>query len=86
MPTALEKGYDIVYSTWFGLRGPKGIPPAAKAKLVNAFEKSAKDPQVISLLAKIDCDANYLSPEEQEKKSQAEYKLYMDVWGKIGKK
>jgi tripartite-type tricarboxylate transporter receptor subunit TctC len=86
VPTALEKGYDIALSSWQGLRAPKGLPKPVSAILIDAFQKTMKDPQIIQSMAKFDCSVTYFSPEEMEKKNQEEYKLYLDVWEKIGKK
>jgi len=63
VPTALEKGYDIVLSSWQGMRGPKGLPKSVRASLINAFEKTVKEPQIIQMLAKSDCRVTYFSPE-----------------------
>lgn len=86
VPTSLEKGYDIALASWQGLRGPKGLPKPVKASLVSAFEKTVKEPPIIQMLAKIDCGVTYFSPEETEKKTQEESKLFSEIWEKIGKK
>ncbi len=86
VPTAQEKGYDLSLSTWQGLSAPKGLPKPVKASLVQAFEKSMKDPQSIQMLRKLDCSVTYYSPEETEKKIQEENKLFLEVWDRIGKK
>jgi tripartite-type tricarboxylate transporter receptor subunit TctC len=86
VPTASERGFDISLSTWQGLRAPKGLPKPVRDSLVQAFEKAMKDPQILQMLAKLDCSVNFLNPEETEKQSQAEYKLFLEVWEKIGKK
>ncbi len=86
VPTALEKGYDISLSTWQGLSAPKGLPKSVGATLISAFEKAMKDPQVIQSMAKFYSSVTYLSPEETGKKALEEYKLYLDIWEKIGKK
>jgi len=86
VPTALEKGYDIVLASWQGLRGPKGIPKPVKATLISAFEKTVKEPLIVQNLAKLDCEVTYFSPEEVDKKVREENKLFSDIWDKIGKK
>ena len=86
VPTASERGFDLSLSTWQGLRAPKGLPKPVRDSLVQAFEKAMKDPQILQMLAKLDCSVNFLNPEETEKQSQAEYKLFLEVWEQIGKK
>jgi len=86
VPTALEKGYDIVLSTWQGLSAPKGLPRPVTASLINAFEKTMKDQDLVQSLAKFSASVTYFSPEEVEKKGQEEYKLFLDIWEKLGTK
>lgn len=83
VPTALERGFDIKLSSWQGLRGPKGLPKPARDSLVQAFEKTMKDPQVIQLLANLNASVDYLSPEEMDKKTRDDYKLFLDTWEKV---
>jgi len=84
VPTAMERGYDIVLASWFGLQGPKGLPKEVRETLTQGFERTAKDPKVISALERIGFNITYRSPEEQDKKIQEEYKLYLDIWEKAG--
>lgn len=50
VPTAKELGYDIVYSSPYGLVGPKNMPPAAVKRLQNAFKTAMEDPDNTALL------------------------------------
>jgi tripartite-type tricarboxylate transporter receptor subunit TctC len=47
VPTFLEKGLKVVYSSWYGLGGPKGMPKEVSQKLKDVIYKVMKDPQTI---------------------------------------
>ncbi len=47
VPTAKELGFDVVSGSSRGYSAPKGIPAEAKKKLIEAFQKMAKDPAFI---------------------------------------
>lgn len=85
VPTAMERGYDIFSSIWFGLQAPKGLPKTVRDTLVQAIEKTVKDAEVISRLAKLGFNTTYLSPEEADRKIQEEYKLFLNIWEEVGK-
>ncbi len=80
-----EKGVNMFnFSIWCGLHAPKGLPPEVKSILAQAFERAAKDPQIISMVAKAGFTHFYLTPEEADKQIQEEYKVYRDLLAKIG--
>jgi tripartite-type tricarboxylate transporter receptor subunit TctC len=85
LPTMAEKGVNMHhFSIWCGLHAPKGLSPEIKSILVQAFEKAAKDPQIISMLSKAGFTYFYLSPEKADMQIQEEYKVYHDLLTKIG--
>lgn len=87
VPTALEIGYDIVMSTsYYGLTAPKGLPKPVRDNLIQAFEKTVKDLQMIAMFTKVNATLSYQTPEESGKRIQDEYNLFLDIWDKIGKK
>jgi len=49
-PTVKEAGLDVVTAGWLGFAAPAGIEPAVRDKLVDAFVRAARDPQVRSTL------------------------------------
>jgi tripartite-type tricarboxylate transporter receptor subunit TctC len=46
VPTFGEKGVDLVFSAWWGIGGPKGMPEKTVAVLKKALYKAVEDPQV----------------------------------------
>lgn len=86
VPTAMEKGLDITWAAWQGIRAPNGLPKAVRAKLVDAFEKTMKDPEILQALDKLESNVVYLSPEETQKQSVRELNLVLEVWEKANKK
>ena len=47
VPTYVEKGLDVVYRSWVGIAGPKGMPKEVSEKLKSVLYEVLKDPQVI---------------------------------------
>jgi len=84
VPTMLEKGYDMQLLLWNGLHAPKGLPDDVKSVLIHAFEKTAKDPEMVSLLSKAGYYHFYLNPEEQDKMIKEDYKVLHNVMVKAG--
>ena len=46
IPTFKELNYDILYGAWRGIAAPKGLPPAVRKTLIDAFTKAVKSPAV----------------------------------------
>lgn len=85
VPTAKERGIDIPpLTSWFGLQAPKGLPKEVRTTLVEAFKNVIKDRDIVSTLTKLGFNISYLNPEEVDKRMQEEYKLFVDVWTKVG--
>jgi tripartite-type tricarboxylate transporter receptor subunit TctC len=85
VPTMSEKGIKMFdFKIWCGLHTPKGLPSQVKMILIQAFERAAKDPQIISMLNKAGYDYFYLTPEAAEKQIEKEYGVYHDLLMKIG--
>lgn len=83
VPTAVEKGIDIVLGAWFGLYAPKMLPKPVRTTLIQAYEKTAKDPEMISKITMLGFNMKYLRPEEANEKIQKEYKLCLETWEKL---
>jgi len=47
VPTFKEKGLDVVFSAWYGIAGPKGMPRDVAGRIKEAIYKALHDPQVI---------------------------------------
>jgi tripartite-type tricarboxylate transporter receptor subunit TctC len=67
VPTAKDLGYGIVSTSPYGLVGPKGMDPAVVARLHDAFKKAIEDPKHMDLLAQLNQEAWYRSPEDYRK-------------------
>ncbi|MBQ3966468.1 MAG: tripartite tricarboxylate transporter substrate binding protein [Treponema sp.] len=64
IPTFKEQGFDITYFTWRGLALPKGVDPAIKQILVDAFAKAEQDPEFVETAAKLNLNLAYQDPVE----------------------
>lgn len=49
--TFKEQGFDLVNGSLRGVVAPKGLPEDVAAKLIEAFEKAAADPEFVSAMA-----------------------------------
>ena len=69
VPTFVELGYpDMVADVWWGVAAIKGTPEPVKAKIVDTFEKVAKDKSFVSMMKKMEMPIVYLSPKEFNEK------------------
>ncbi len=50
VPTFKEKGIDLVWSGWWGLGGPKGLPNDVLLVLKDVLDKTIQDPQVAKIV------------------------------------
>ena len=50
VPTFVEKGLPVVFSAWYGIAGPKGMPREVSQKLKDAIYKALKDPQIVQAI------------------------------------
>ena len=62
--TFKEQGFDITYYTWRGLALPKGVDPAIKQILVDAFTKAEKDPEFVKMAANMNLNLAYLNSDD----------------------
>ncbi len=64
-----EQGYpDMVADVWWGVAVLKGTPEPIKAKILETFEKVAKDKSFKSMMRKMEMPIVYLSPREFKEK------------------
>ena len=84
LPTAKEKGYDVVGGSYFFLAAKKGTPKPVLDILVNLFKQAGNDPKVVAALTNTGLIASRLGPEETERKVFRDYDLGRDIFGKLG--
>ncbi len=86
IPAAIESGvvpnYDV--TTWYGLYGPKGMPPAVIAKLNKALNEILLEPETRDRLGKTGVIVKSSTPEAWHQFMTAEYKKWTDVRVKSG--
>ena len=86
IPAATESGvvpnYDV--TTWYGLYGPKGMPPAVIAKLNKTLNEILQEPATRDRLAKTGVIVKSSTPEAWHQFMVAEYKKWSDVRVKAG--
>jgi tripartite-type tricarboxylate transporter receptor subunit TctC len=62
VPTFREQGVDLVSSSWFGLSGPAGLPPAVTERLGRAVAAVLADPALRARFAEIGGTVGTLGP------------------------
>jgi tripartite-type tricarboxylate transporter receptor subunit TctC len=86
IPAAVESGvvpnYDV--TTWYGLYGPKGMPPAVIAKLNKALNEILLEPETRDRLGKTGVIVKSSTPEAWHQFMVAEYKKWTAVREKSG--
>jgi tripartite-type tricarboxylate transporter receptor subunit TctC len=90
VPTFPELGYpDMVADVWWGVACLKGTPEPVKAKIVETFEKVAKDKSFKSMMKKMEMPIVYLGPQEFKEKCaklQAFFPGFVKSMGLLRKK
>lgn len=84
--TSLEKGYDIKRRAWHGLAAPKGTPQPVLNILLEAFKKTANDPQMKANLFRLGFLATPFDPEEMKKTAKEEFDLAKEVYKRVDAK
>ena len=64
IPTFQEQGFNITKYNWRGIVAPRGLDPAIRQTLVNAFSAAARDPEFISLMQTLNLSLTYLPADE----------------------
>lgn len=76
VPTVAESGYAGYEATaWFGVAAPKGVPPAAVARLSQAFDSVLREAEIGSKLSKLGLQLAYLPSSEFGAFIQQQYEL-----------
>jgi tripartite-type tricarboxylate transporter receptor subunit TctC len=87
VPTFKELGYDIVMFQYRGFAAKKGLPPDAKAKLVDAIRKAVAEPGFKEFMRKNFQPEGFLGPEEFSALARADFNMMGQLLQKLsGKK
>ncbi|MEH7387800.1 tripartite tricarboxylate transporter substrate binding protein [Bacillus sp. JJ1521] len=81
-----ELDYEINFTVWKGVFGPKNLPEDVKKTLVEGFDKILKDPEFVAEIEKLGQAVAYIGPDEFTKKIEEEYKYYGEVIEATGMK
>ena len=79
IPTLKEKGYDPVIGQYSGFFAPIGLPKPVRDTLVNALEKTIKDPALKERLGHHFIIPNYLPTEAYTKELAEDYKRVIAI-------
>ena len=85
VPTMAEKGFpDASLNIWLGLYVPARTPKPVVDRLAQALAEAARDPAIVAAVDKAGMFADYYSPEETDKRRQAEAATVKKVAEKLG--
>jgi tripartite-type tricarboxylate transporter receptor subunit TctC len=85
VPTLTELGFkQEMFTSWFGMYGPAGLPEEVKKVMVPAVEKAVKNPEVKAKMEKMDFVTHHKSPAEQRKLAADEYERAVAIAIKVG--
>jgi tripartite-type tricarboxylate transporter receptor subunit TctC len=85
IPTLKELGAQRdLFGIWFAFFAPAGIPVEVKEKLVPAIEKVAKDPTVVSRMARMGLIQEFEPPDKLFQDWAKEYKMAEEIAKKEG--
>ncbi len=73
-----------MFTSWFGMYGPVGLPEEVKKVMVPALEKAVQNPEVKAKTEKLDFVTNYKPPAEQKKIAAEEYERAVAIAVKVG--
>jgi tripartite-type tricarboxylate transporter receptor subunit TctC len=84
VPTFLEKGYDVVRGSWYGVAVAKGTPKKVVDILTDTFQRTARDAQVKANIGRLGYLMLNWSPEETKRQSKEEYEAAREIFRKAG--
>ena len=85
VPTFTEKGYpSVVYTPWYGLAAPKGLPKEVSQKLSDALAVAAQDKAVHKMLKKIGVDPVYKTGPEFTEHVHSQFATLQKLIKKLG--
>ncbi len=71
VPTANDLGLDMVYSSPYGIVGPRGVEPRVVKTLRDGFKKALDDPEHLKVLDQLDQEYWYRSSEDYARYARA---------------
>ena len=84
VPTFKEQGVDVQFYTWRGLALPKGVPPAIKAKIADAYKKAFDSQEFKDFAAKASLNLAYQDSADFAKFLDQNYKDVEAVMKSLG--
>ncbi len=84
VPTFREQGVDVQFYTWRGLALPKGVPPAVKAKIADAYKKAFDSKEFQEFAAKASLNLAYQNNADFTKFLEQNYKDVEAVMKSLG--
>ena len=85
IPTLKELGAQRdLFGIWFAFFAPAGVPSEVKEKLVPAIEKAAKNPAIVSRMARMGLIQDFDPPDRLLQDWTKEYKLAEEIAKKEG--
>jgi tripartite-type tricarboxylate transporter receptor subunit TctC len=84
VPTAKERGFNVVVTLWQGIGAPKGLPDAVRARLEEAFARMINAPETKEALRNLGLEPAYLGGTEFAKKWIDENAHYKQVVTETG--
>ncbi len=85
VPILSELGYkQELFTAWFAMYGPAGMPEEVKKVLIQAVEKAIKNPELKAKLEKMQFVVQYRSPSELKKLAAEEHESALAIANKVG--
>ena len=85
VPTINDLGFkEELFTSWFAMYGPIGLPEEVKKVLIPAVEKAIKNPELKARLEKMQFIVSYKSPAELRKMMAEEYDKALRIAIKVG--
>jgi tripartite-type tricarboxylate transporter receptor subunit TctC len=85
VPTIRELGYSQdLFTAWFAMYGPAGMPEEVKKVLIQAVEKAIKNQELKAKLEKMQFVVQYGSPSELKKLATEEHERALAIAIKVG--
>ncbi|MCY1261918.1 hypothetical protein D9M68_106750 [compost metagenome] len=79
VPTLEESGYKVEMNTWYGLFGPKGMPPSVVKILNENLNEILKMPDVVARMSTLGAVPIGGSPEALGKANAADYERFAKI-------
>ncbi|HVR49451.1 MAG TPA: tripartite tricarboxylate transporter substrate binding protein [Pseudorhodoferax sp.] len=86
VPTAKERGIDVLVTGWRGLAAPKGTPPEVIAVLRQAVAKAMQEPALKETMHKLNLKEGYLDQPEFRTVMEQDNAMYRALINKLNLK